>query len=154
LENAIRGFDELVLSYRKIGEPRRYLQKVKPLGLLFGRFGYLVALASAKGIRTYRLNLIESVEPTGKTFTPPRWFNLKEWAAESFGIYHGDELKTWRIVFSPKVADRAESVRFHHSEQKRRLSDGSLEVKLRCRGEQELLWELAHPDWQGDVAIY
>lgn len=153
LEKAIRGFDELVLTYRKDGEPLGTLQRVKPLGLLFGRFGYLVGLAKAKGIRTYRLNLIENVQPSGKTFTPPRWFDLKAWAAESFGIYHGDELKTWHIVFSPQVADRAESVSFHNSERKKRLLDGSLEVQLRCRGERELLWELSHPDWAGNVTI-
>lgn len=102
----------------------------------------------------YRLNCIEGVEPVGKTFKPPSWFNLKAWAAESFGIYHGDELKTWRIRFSPWVADRAESVQFHPSERKIRLPDGSLQLTLRCRGERELRWELEHhPDWQGEVQI-
>jgi hypothetical protein len=123
------------------------------LGLLFGRFGYLVGLASGKGVRTYRLNCIEGVDLAGKTFTPPAWFNLKAWSAESFGIYHGDELKTWRITFSPRVAARAASIRFHPSERKRVLPDGSLELMLTCRGERELLHEMQHPDWQGEVTI-
>jgi hypothetical protein len=114
----------------------------------------MVGLASGKGVRTYRLNCIEAVELAGRTFTPPAWFNLKAWAAESFGIYHGDELKTWRIVFSPRVAARAASVQFHPSEQKRVLPDGSLEVTLRCRGERELLHEMQHPDWLDEVNIY
>jgi predicted DNA-binding transcriptional regulator YafY len=153
-ERAIFGFEELSIRYRKDGEEAASAVRVKPLGLLFGRFGYMVGLASGKGVRTYRLNCIEAVELAGRTFTPPAWFNLKAWAAESFGIYHGDELKTWRIVFSPRVAARAASVQFHPSEQKRVLPDGSLEVTLRCRGERELLHEMQHPDWLDEVNIY
>lgn len=152
LERAIQGFDELKLRYLKDGEEAASVRRVKPLGLLFGRFGYLVCL-QGREIRTFRLNCIEGVELVGKTFKPPAWFDLKAWAAESFGIYHGDELKTWRVIFSPKVAARAASVQFHPSERKRVLSDGSLELILRCRGERELRWELSHPDWMGEVRI-
>lgn len=152
-ERAIQGFEELKISYRKDGEAAASGVRVKPLGLLFGRFGYLVGLASGKGVRTYRLNCIEGVELTGRTFTPPAWFNLKAWASESWGVYHGDELKTWRIVFSPRVAARAASVQFHPSERKSRLPGGALQVTLRCRGERELLHEMQHPDWAGEVKI-
>ncbi len=150
LERAIQGFEELKLKYHKDGEQEATVRRVKPLGLLFGRFGYLVCL-QGRDIRTFRLNCIEGVELVGKTFKPPSWFNLKAWAAESFGIYHGDELKTWRIVFSPRVAARAASVQFHPSERKRVLPDGSLELIVRCRGERELLHEIQHPDWLGEV---
>lgn len=153
LERAIQGFEELNIRYRKDGEAAASAVLVKPLGLLFGRFGYLVGLASEKGVRSYRLNCIEAVELLGKTFTPPAWFNLKAYAAESFGIYHGDELKIWHIVFSPKVAARAASVQFHPSQLKRVLTDGSLEVTLRCRGERELLHEMQHPDWASEFRI-
>jgi predicted DNA-binding transcriptional regulator YafY len=150
-ERAIIGFEVVKLDYRKDGEEHSTRRFVRPLGLLFGRFGYLVGIEKGKGIRTYRLNCVEAVELVGKTFKPPRWFNLKAWAAESFGIFHGDEMKTHRIVFSPPVADRAASVQFHPSESKRRLTDGSLEVIVRCKGELELLHELQHPDWAGEV---
>jgi hypothetical protein len=113
----------------------------------------MVGLANGKGVRTYRLNCIEGVELAGRTFTPPAWFNLKAYAAESFGIFMGDALKTWRIVFSPRVAARAASVQFHPSQLKRVFPDGSLEVTLRCRGERELRHEFGHPDWQGEVRI-
>lgn len=152
-ERAIQGFEELSIRYRKDGEEAASAVRVKPLGLLFGRFGYLVGLASGKGVRTYRLNCIEGVELAGRTFTPPAWFNLKAYAAEAWGIYHGDELKTWRVIFSPKVAARAASVQFHPSEQKITLPDGSLEVTIRCRGERELLHEMQHPDWVGEVEM-
>jgi predicted DNA-binding transcriptional regulator YafY len=151
LERAIQGFEELDISYRKDGEESASKVRVKPLGMLFGRFGYLVGLASGKGVRTYRLNCIEAVDLAGKTFTPPAWFNLKAWSADSYGIYHSDAMRSYRIVFSKRVAPRAASIQFHPSQKTKYLADGSLELLLRCRGERELMHELTHPDWLNEV---
>jgi predicted DNA-binding transcriptional regulator YafY len=153
LELGIQSFQQLNITYHTPRTRKPTPRRVKPLGFVFGRFGYLVAQLSGRDIRTYRLDLISAVEDAGQGFTYPRWFNLKTWADESFGIYHGDELKTHVIEFSPKVADRAESVRFHSSEKKERLKNGSLRVTLRCRGHKELMWELSHPDWDGEVQV-
>jgi predicted DNA-binding transcriptional regulator YafY len=149
LERGIQGFECLTLVYRTPHRGKASPRTVEPLGLIYSRFGYLVA-RQGRVVKTFRLELIESVQLTGEMFDA-RGFNLKAWAAESFGIFHGDELKTRRFVFSPKVADRAESVQFHPSEQKKRLPDGSLLLTLRCRGERELLHEMQHPDWAGEV---
>lgn len=151
LERGIQGFERLTMVYKTPKKRRRAPRTVEPLGLIYSRFGYLVARQGGV-VKTFRMELIENAELTGEMFDA-RGFNLKAWAAESFGIYHGDELKTWHIRFSPKVADRAESVQFHSSEQKKRLSDGSLLLTLRCRGERELLHEMQHPDWAGEVRL-
>lgn len=149
LERGIQGFERLTLVYRTPQKRKPAPRTVEPLGLIYSRFGYLVA-RQGHVVKTFRLELIESVQLTGEMFDA-RGFNLKAWAAESFGIFHGDALKTWRFVFSPRVADRAESVQFHPSERKMRLPDGSLLLILRCRGERELLHEMQHPDWAGEV---
>ena len=151
LERGIQGFERLTLVYRTPQKRKFTPRTVEPLGLIYSRFGYLVA-RQGRTVKTFRLELIESVQLTGEMFDA-RGFNLKAWAAESFGIYHGDALKTWRFVFSPRVAERAESVQFHPSERKMRLPDGSLLLILRCRGERELLHEMQHPDWAGEVQL-
>ena len=125
-ERAIQGFERLEIRYRAQGRPRANWRVVDPLGLLFGRFGYLVA---ARG----------------------DW-NMKDWAADSFGIYHGDDILDIRLRFSGEAAKRAEKVRFHPS-QKTRRSRGALIVELRCQGHRELIHELCHPDWLGQVQI-
>ncbi len=33
------------------------------------------------------------------------------------------------------------------------FGNGSLIVKMQCRGHRELIWELMHPDWLGFVQI-
>jgi predicted DNA-binding transcriptional regulator YafY len=151
LERAIQGFERLEMVYKTPHESKPIARTVEPLGLIYSRFGYLVARQSGV-VKTFRFEQIKSTRLTGELFEAGR-FNLKDWADESFGIFHGDELKTHVMEFSPKVADRAESVRFHSSEKKERLKDGSLRITLRCRGHKELMWELSHPDWQGHVTI-
>lgn len=151
IEKCIQGFERLSLVYRTSNAAKLASRTVEPLGLIYSRFGYLVA-RQGRTLKTFRFELIEDVQRTGEIFDAKN-FNLKAWAAESFGVYHGDDLKTHHITFSPRVADRAAGVQFHPSERKMRLADGSLLVILRCRGHRELLHEMQHPDWQGEVTI-
>lgn len=150
-EHAIQGFERLELLYRSQGRPRATWRIVDPLGLLFGRFGYLVA--ARDGIRaTYRLDLIEDVKTTGILFEAPGDWNMKDWAADSFGVYHGDDILDIRLKFTGEAAKRAAKVRFHPS-QKTRQTRNALVVELRCQGHRELIHELCHPDWLGQVTI-
>jgi predicted DNA-binding transcriptional regulator YafY len=114
-ERAIQGFESLKIRYRTQGRPRASWRTVDPLGLLFGRFGYLVAARKGQPA-TYRLDL------------------------------------KIRLRFIGEAAKRAEKVRFHPS-QKMRRARGELVVDLRCQGHRELIHELCHPDWLGQVKI-
>jgi predicted DNA-binding transcriptional regulator YafY len=155
-ERAIQGFEKLELLYRALGRRRASWRTVDPLGLLFGRFGYLVAARgdNAGTFRpvTFRLDLIEDVRPTGGIFAAHDDWNMKDWAADSFGIYHGDDILDIRLRFTGEAAKRAEKVRFHPSQKMRRIRGGLL-VQLRCQGHRELIHELCHPDWLGQVQI-
>jgi len=155
-ERAIQGFEKLELRYRALGRRRASWRTVAPLGLLFGRFAYLVAARGDTAVTfrpaTFRLDLIEDVRPTGSIFNAQTDWNMKEWAADSFGIYHGDDILSVRLRFTGEAAKRAEKVRFHPSQKIRRTRVG-LVVQLRCQGHRELIHELCHPDWLGQVRI-
>lgn len=150
-EHAIQGFEKLEILYRTAGRRRANWRTVDPLGLLFGRFGYLVAVRHGRPA-TYRLDLIEDVRTTGTLFEAPADWNMKDWAANSFGVYHGDDILDIRLRFVGEAAKRAEKVRFHPS-QKMSRTKGGLVVRLRCQGHRELIHELCHPDWLGQVTI-
>ena len=150
-ERAIQGFEKLELRYRAQGRRRASWRSIDPLGLLFGRFGYLVAARGDITV-TYRLDLIEDVRPTGTIFEAPGDWNMKDWAADSFGIYHGDDILDIRLRFTGEAAKRAEKVRFHPGQKMRRIR-GALLVELNCQGHRELIHELCHPDWLGQVQI-
>tara|TARA_B100000676_G_scaffold308231_1_gene368556 strand:+ start:41 stop:580 length:540 start_codon:yes stop_codon:yes gene_type:complete len=150
-ERAIQGFERLEIHYRTQGRRSPSWRSVDPLGLLFGRFGYLVAGRDGRPA-TYRLDLIEDVLPTGRIFKEYADWNMKRWSADSFGIYHGDVILDIQLRFKGEAAKRAEKVRFHPS-QNMQHSQGELIVNLRCQGHRELIHELCHPDWLGQVRI-
>ena len=153
LEKALKGFEELNMLYRAAAKPRATWRTVRPLGVLFSRFGYLVASSGQRTPITYRLDLIEKAKLAGTYFsTQPNW-NFKDWANESFGVFHGDETLDVKLRFRKIAAQRAGKIQFHPSQTTKRNRDGSLVVRLRCQGHRELIHELCHPDWIGNVVI-
>ena len=153
MENAIGGFKEVKFKYRAQKARSAVLRQVKPLGLLLGRFAYLVASTGNRAPISYRLDLLENVELAGEYFLPKKGWNFKEWTSESFGVFHGDALWNIKIRFSKDVAKRAEKVQFHPSLKISHGKNGSLVIEMRCRGHRELIWELMHSDWIGHVNI-
>ena len=89
----------------------------------------------------------------GEYFEPKKGWNFKEWASDSFGVFHGDALWNIKIRFAKEVTTRAEKVQLHPSQKISHGRNGSLVMELRCRGHRELIWELMHPDWLGFVQI-
>lgn len=152
LETCIQGFERLNLCYRAAGKAKASWRIVEPLGLVFGRFGYLVA--RSRGMRiTYRLDLIEGIEQTGEYFEPGKRDEFKAWVEESFGIFHGDKRLNVRLRFHGEAAKRAENVSFHPAQRMRKGRGKTLIVEMSCRGHKELIHELLHPDWIGQVQI-
>ena len=155
IENGILGFQRLKIKYRAQGRTKAAWRKVEPLGLLFGRFGYLVANNTKTKMKplTYRLDLIEAVEPLDEWFELPAKFKFKEWAEDSYGIFHGDKLLNVKLRFSGEAARRAEKVKFHSSQLTSKGKGNTLIVELLCKGHWKLIHELLNPDWLGNVVI-
>ena len=153
IETAIIGNIELSFKYRSQGAKKALPRQVRPIGVVYNRFAYLIAATGNREAVSYRMDMLQDVKMTDVSFTPKEGFNFKDWVRESFGVYHGDELLKIQIRFLPDVAERASKITFHPTQEQRRQRDGSLIVKMQCRGHRELIWELMHPDWLGFVKI-
>ena len=153
IETAIIGNIELSFKYRSQGAKKALPRQVRPIGVVYNRFAYLIAATGDREAVSYRMDMLQDVKMTDVSFTPKEGFNFKDWVRESFGVYHGDELLKIQIRFSPDVAERASKITFHPTQEQRHQRDGSLIVKMQCRGHRELIWELMHPDWLGFVQI-
>ena len=153
IETAIIGNIELSFKYRSQGAKKALPRQVRPIGVVYNRFAYLIAATGNREAVSYRMDMLQDVKITDVTFTPKEGFNFKDWVRESFGVYHGDELLKIQLRFSSDVAERASKITFHPTQEQRRQRDGSLIVKMQCRGHRELIWELMHPDWLGFVQI-
>lgn len=126
--------------------------RLGPLGMLLGQGRqYLVAFSEyAQAVRLFALSGFERVALTTTPFVAPPGFNLKTYAHNSFGVWQEEpENVVWR--FSAKVARDAASYRFHPSETHEPQPDGSLIVRFRAGGLQEMAWRLAR--WAGEIEV-
>ncbi len=153
IEKAIQLQQIITFKYKTQKGKKATQTTTLPLGLLFGRFGYLVCLGMSEKPIIYRLDLLQDVKETVKVGVRPLDFNFKKWCAESYGIYHGDKMINVEIEFSPKVSERASKIKFHKSQKMKFWKDKTLRLSLRCKGWKELIHEILHPDYLGEVKI-
>jgi len=122
----------------KIGVER----DVTPFGIMFGRFNYLVgAELGSTDPKSYRLDRIENLQVLNTPTSPPKEFDLHDYAAQSFGIYQGEvEQIVLRVL--PDASEDALAWRFHPTQSVEKQKDGAVIVRFEASGQRELAWHL------------
>ena len=126
--------------------------RLGPIAMLFGDGRqYLLAWSEYQDdLRLFALAGFEQIALEDEVFERPEGFDLQDWLAESFGIWREEPQDVeWR--FLPEVADEAATYVFHPRQQTERLADGSLIVRFRAGGRQEMAWYLAR--WGDRVEV-
>jgi predicted DNA-binding transcriptional regulator YafY len=153
LRHAIKASVKVRLHYRSRGTGKLSRQLVAPYGFLYGSRHYLVAYSLNRAVRDYRnfaLSNIERAEVTGWPFTRDPGFSLKDYAEQSFGVFQEKPFNVaWR--FSPAAAPDARTFLFHPSQTIEDQPDGSVIVRFRAGGMQEMCWHLV--TWGGEVEV-
>ena len=138
---AIKGLSALSFRYEGGSTPGR-TREVTPLGILFARSNYLVALeGDDPRPRSWRLDKMKDLRVLDRPAPPPEDFSLQAFADESFGIYHG-AVENVVLRIRPDRAEDAMRWRFHSSQAVRPEPDGSVTVAFRAAGMLELAWHL------------
>lgn len=126
--------------------------RLGPIAMLFGDGRqYLLAWSEYQDdLRLFALAGFERIDLEDEVFERPEGFDLQDWLAESFGIWREEPQDVeWR--FLPEVADEAATYVFHLRQTTERLADGSLVVRFRAGGRQEMAWYLAR--WGDKVEV-
>lgn len=126
--------------------------RLGPIAMLFGDGRqYLLAWSEYQDdLRLFALAGFERIDLEDEVFERPEDFDLQDWLAESFGIWREEPQDVeWR--FLPEVADEAATYVFHLRQETERLPDGSLVVRFRAGGRQEMAWYLAR--WGDKVEV-
>lgn len=126
--------------------------RLGPIAMLFGDGRqYLLAWSEYQDdLRLFALAGFERIDLEDEVFERPEDFDLQDWLAESFGIWREEpQYVEWR--FLPEVADEAATYVFHPKQTTERLPDGSLVVRFRAGGQQEMAWYLAR--WGDKVEV-
>ena len=117
--------------------------RLGPIALLFGEGRqYLLAWSAFQDdLRLFALAGFEKIDIETQVYERPEGFDLRDWLAESFGVWREDPFDVeWR--FLPEVADEAATYQFHPRQETEWLDDGSLIVRFRAGGRQEMDWYL------------
>ena len=149
VRQAIKSLRSLRFVYDGGRSPGR-LREVAPCGILFGRSNYLVAAEAGGEPRSWRFDRMGEVTIGERPGAPPPDFRLADYAAESFGIYHG-AMEDVILRIAPQRAADALAWRFHAHQTVEQQADGAVIVAFRAGGMLELAWHLF--TWSDAVEI-
>jgi predicted DNA-binding transcriptional regulator YafY len=126
------------LDYRRSRTGERVERTVHPYGFLYGNRHYLVAYTpSGKHFRIVQLTGIDRVEILPEYFERREDFDLRAYAARSFGVFQEEPFDVvWR--FAPEAAAGARTYLFHPTQELEEQPDGSLIVRFHAGGLQEM----------------
>jgi predicted DNA-binding transcriptional regulator YafY len=140
LRRAILGVQPVVVRYLAAEAVEPATRILCPYGILYGGRGWLVATMDGfADMRLWRLDRIVSVDLLDRGFRRRQDFDLTAYAAQSFGVFQEEPIDV-ALRFDPDAADDAAGWVFHPSQRMERDADGSLIVRFRAGGVQEMCW--------------
>ena len=142
LRDAIRATRRVEFNYLARSSGRHSRQLVEPYGVLYGNRAYLVGCADwAKEPRLWSLANVSKASITGETFERDPDFDLQKYAERSFGAFQEPPVDVV-LRFDPGAARDATTFLFHPSQALAENDDGSLTVRFRAGGLDEMCWHL------------
>ncbi|MDR0354830.1 MAG: WYL domain-containing protein [Deltaproteobacteria bacterium] len=149
-QNIVKTIREAVLRLRLVKIKYDYWGSeldltLIPLGILYGeRRHYFVARyqkSEPDEIRHFTIDKIMEATILDQDFEEDKNFDLKDYAAKSFGAFHEPPVDVeW--LFDEEAAKDADKFIFHPGQEKKLNPNGSLTVKFRCGGLVEMAWHL------------
>ena len=142
LRRAILGMQLVVVRYAGPDADEPAARILCPYGLLYGGRGWLVAhVDGLPEMRLWRLSRIVSVDLLDRSFARREDFSLEAYAAQSFGVFQEQPVDVV-LRFTSEAAEDAAGWLFHPSQSSARDPDGTLLVRFRAGGAQEMCWHL------------
>lgn len=151
LRRAILGMQLVVVRYAGPDSEEPATRILSPYGILYGGRGWLVAhVEGLPEMRLWRLDRIASADLLDRNFQRREHFSLSAYAAQSFGVFQEEPIDVV-LRFAPEAAEDAARWLFHPSQSITHEPDGSLTVRFRAGGMQEMCWHLL--TWGGSVTV-
>ena len=126
-------------------------QRIEPYGLLYGNRAFLVGRTDWKhGMRLWRLANMSEAHVTDETFARDPDFNLEDYARRSFGTFQEEPVDVV-LRFTAEAKRDAAAFLFHPSQTVEENADGTLTVRFRAGGLDEICWHLV--TWGDNVTV-
>ena len=151
VRNAIATGRKIEFDYLSRGTGRRTRRRVRPYGVLYGNRAFLVGRTDrGKNPMLWRLANVTQARIIDETFERDPAFDLRRYAERSFGTFQ-ENLLDVVLRFDAAAALDAKAFQFHPSQATNENSDGSLTVRFRAGGMEEICWHLV--TWGESVTI-
>lgn len=144
LRRAILGMQLVEIRYPGPGTEAPVTRVLCPYGTLYGGDGQAWLVGHVEGLpdmRLWRLDRIASLDLLDRSFERREDFDLRAYAARSFGVFQ-EAPRDVVLRVAPEAADEAACWLFHPSQTVTREADGGLRVAFRAGGLQEICWHL------------
>lgn len=131
---------ELELEYRKLESKSYEPRRVRPfhIACLENQWYLFAEDLERKGLRTFALPRMRSVQSTTKHFRRPADFSITKVLSGSFGVFSGGKRERVRLEFDPFAARLVSERTWHESQRIREAKDGSIRLQLELGGLEEI----------------
>jgi len=153
LSEAIDVRRELRLEYQSGEAVAPVARIVQPLefGYFDQRWIVLVHYPKRNQPLTLRLDRIQGVAPTGRTFERPTAYDSAEMLRGNLGAFTGTERHTIRLRLRDHAAADARKKKWHDSQTRAELPDGRLEITLHLNNLVDITRRVLH--WGPQVEV-
>ena len=129
----------------------RSRQRVEPYGVLYGNRAFLVGRTDwTDEPRLWRLDRVHEARVLEETFERNPAFDLRRYAERAFGTFQEDPVDVV-LRFDESAAHDAGNFLFHPSQTSNWNEDGTITVRFRAGGIDEMCWHLV--TWGESVTI-
>jgi predicted DNA-binding transcriptional regulator YafY len=142
ISQAVQGCERLEVRYHSHGSGFTY-RNLDPYGIVYLNNNWYVAgyCHLRKDVRTFRLDRLEILKPTGETFKPPKNFNAFKTISESLAQAQFPGSVPCRVLLQTNLAEASKYI-------------PAYVATLEPQQEGVMLTVMAHPEWFGRVAVY
>ena len=126
-------------------------QRIEPHGVLYGNRAHLVGRTDwTEEPRLWRLDRVRDARVLEETFTRDAGFDLRTYAERSFGTFQENPVEVV-LRFDEDAAYDAGNFLFHPSQTSDWNDDGTITVRFRAGGTDEMCWHLV--TWGESVTV-
>ena len=151
LREALTAGRVIEFEYRARTKGATSRHRVEPYGVLYGNRAFLVGPTDwADEPRLWRLDRMRDARISEDTFERDPEFDLRSYAERSFGTFQESPVDVV-LRFDEDAAHDARSFLFHPSQASEWNEDGTITVRFRAGGIQEMCWHLV--TWGKSVIV-
>ena len=151
LREGIKFSRVVEFEYLAQGTGRRSPRRVHPYGVLYGNRAFLVGKTNSDGdVRLWRLANMSEARSSMERFERDPAFDLQNYAKRSFGTFQEKPVEVV-LRFNADAARDAAAFLFHPEQTVTGNKDGSVTVRFKAGGIEEMCWHLV--TWEDGVTV-